>query len=209
MHLSSLLPLVLFTSLISAQAPPDQISFRDENVRDEGSHAKDNTIMYPSSYQQIRSLKPRTAFPQNLHDFNVTQTVATKDYTDTLLRFSGIPRGSYSCELTFDIRFIVPIHSSGSTQLNVYALPLPISAKDTYETYYPNGGRGIPKGAYLFGTTTIITGQRVVINSQACKPSLGYLFRITSDTKDGSVSFNDLGNNDLVGISGFYLTYFY
>ncbi|MCJ1461619.1 hypothetical protein MMC07_000216 [Pseudocyphellaria aurata] len=204
MHLSSLLPLVLFTSLISAQASPDQIPLRDENVRHEGSHATACTIKLPSSYQQIRSSKPGTAFPQN-NIFNVTQIIATKDYTDTLLRFSGIPSGSYGCQLAVSFTFEYPIYSSGSTLLNVYSLPVPITEKDTYDTYFPNGGRGIPKGASLFGTTTI-TGQKAVINSQVCKPSLGYLFEIASDTQDGSVLFADAGNN-LSGIGGFYLTY--
>ncbi|MCJ1461617.1 hypothetical protein MMC07_000214 [Pseudocyphellaria aurata] len=201
MHLSSFLPLALLTSLISAQALPEQIPLPDENVRNECSHATACTIKLPSSYQQIRSSKPGAAFPQN-SIFNATQIIATKDYTDTLLSFSGIPTGSYGCELTFNSTLGYPIISSGSTQLNVYALPLPISAKDTYDTYYPNGGRGPPKGAYLFGTTTIITGQKAVIGSQACKPSLGYLIRIASDTKDGSVVFAAAGS-----IGGFYLTH--
>ncbi|MCJ1461616.1 hypothetical protein MMC07_000213 [Pseudocyphellaria aurata] len=209
MHLSSLLPLALFTSLISAQVPPDQIPLRDENVRDEGPHAKACTFTLPSSYQQISSSAADTFFPQN-DKFNVAQIIATPkpDYnTDTLLRFSGIPSGSSGCALTFFFRSKYPINSSGSTELHVYALSTPsITAKATYRTYYPKLGSGVPKGGSLNGNTTITTEKRVVISSLECKPSLDYLFQIASDKQNGSVSFTDAGN-DVAGISGFYLSY--
>ena len=98
-----------------------------------------------------------------------------------------------------------PIYSNGETQLNVYALPHDISETDTYETYFPNGGRGTPKDSPLWATTTI-TGQKAVLNSEACQPALGYLFQIASSTGAGEVTFADAGDN-LSGISGFYMTY--
>lgn len=204
MHLSSVLPFALFTSLISAQAPPNQIPLQDEKVQDEGSHVTSCTIKLPTSYQQISSSAPSKSFPQN-NIFNVSQTSGSKDNTVTLLRFSGIPPGSYGCQLSMSFTYQYPIFSSGSTQLNVYALGKTISSGDTYATYFPNGGRGTPKDSFLFGTTTV-NGQRAVVNSEVCSTSLSFLFEIASETQDGSVTFADAGNN-LSGIGGFYLTY--
>ncbi|MCJ1423020.1 hypothetical protein MMC29_000901 [Sticta canariensis] len=195
MHFSTVLSLFLFSALINAQPLVPQ----DENVHDESC-----TIMLPSSYQQIFRSSPQTSFPQN-HTFNVVQATGGKDNVDTLLRFSGIPPGSYGCQLAMSFAIEYPIHGIGSTQLNIYALPRPISPTDTYATYYPNGGRGTPKDSYLWATTTI-TGGRAVINSDSCRPDLGYLFQIASETKAGSVRFTDAGNN-LSGIGGFYLTH--
>ncbi|MCJ1429111.1 hypothetical protein MMC29_007024 [Sticta canariensis] len=203
MHFSPLLSIFLLTPLINAQ-PTIQVPLQDEDVYNDGFHDKSCTIKLPSSYQQISRVSPQKSFPQN-NIFNVTQATGGKDNTDTLLRFSGIPTGSYGCQLAVSFTFDYPIYSIGSTQLNVYALPRPISPSDTYSTYFPNGGRGIPKDSYLFATTTI-TGQKAVLNSQVCQPSLGYLFEIASETAAGSVTFADAGNN-LSGIGGFYLTY--
>lgn len=203
MHFSPLLPLVLLTTLINAQ-PPVQVPLQDENLDHESVHVKSCTTKLPSSYQQITRSSPKTSFPQN-NIFNVTQTNGGKNNTDTLLRFSGIPPGSYGCQLSMSFTFDYPIYSSGSTLLNVYALPRPISASDTYATYFPNGDRGTPKDSFLWATTTI-TGQRATLNSEVCRSDLGYLFEITSLTADGGVTFADAGNN-LSGIGGFYLTY--
>lgn len=205
MHFSPLLslPLFLFSTLINAQ-PPNQVILQDENVQDESVHVKSCTIKLPKSYQQISQSSPQRSFPQN-NIFNVTQATGGINNVNTLLSFTGIPSGSYGCQLAVSFTFEYPIYSSGSAQLNVWALPGPISSTDTYATYFPTGGRGVPKGSSLFGTTTI-TGQKAVINSQVCKPSLGYLFQIASATAAGSVTFADAGNN-LSGIGGFYLTY--
>ena len=162
------------------------------------------TTKLPTSYQQIAQNFSTTSFPQN-NIFNVTQAAGGTADVDTLLQFAGIPAGSYGCQLAMSFTSQYPINSSGSAQLSVYALPNPISKTDTYATYFPNGGRGTPKNSYLFATTTI-TGQKAVLNSQACRPALGYLFQIASTTAAGAVAFVDAGNN-LSGISGFYLTY--
>ena len=124
---------------------------------------------------------------------------------NTLVRFASIPSGSFGCQLAVTFTFQYPISSSGNAQLNVFALPNDISKTDTYKTYFPNGGRGTPKDSFLFATTTI-NGQKAVLNSQGCKPTLGYLFQIASDTAAGAVSFVDAGNN-LSGISGFFITH--
>lgn len=208
MHFSTVLPVFLLSTLISAQ-PPVQFPLHDDenidvNLHDESVQVESCTIRLPTSYQQISQSSPQKSFPQN-NIFKVSQANGGTDNINTLLRFSGIPPGSYGCQLAVSFTFEYPIESSGSTLLNVYALPNPISPTDTYTTYFPNGGRGIPKGASLFGSITI-TRQKVVINSQVCKPSLGYLFQIASDTKAGNVTFADAGNN-LSGIGGFYLTY--
>lgn len=203
MYFSPVLPLVLFTTLISAQ-PPIQVPLQDENPLDESPGTKSCTVRLPTSYQQIVRSSPQKSFPQN-NIFNVTQTDGGKDNTDTLLSFADISFKTGPCQLAMSFTYQYPIYSSGSTQLNVYALPGPISSKDTYATYFPNGGRGIPKGSYLFGTTTI-TGQKAVVNSQVCRSNLGYLFQIASETGIGGVTFADAGNN-LSGIGGFYLTY--
>lgn len=205
MHFSPLLPLVLFlfSSLINAQAS-DQFILQDEDGQDESVHVKGPVIKLPTSYQQISQSSPQEYFPQN-NIFNVTQASGGINNVNTLLRFTGIPSGSYGCQLEVSFTFEYPIYSSGSTLLNVWSLPEPISSTDTYATYFPTGGRGIPKGSFLFGSITL-TGQKAVINSQVCKPSLGYLFQIASATAAGSVTFADAGNN-LSGIGGFYLTY--
>lgn len=196
MHFSTVLSLFLFITLINAQP---MVPRQDENVHDESC-----TIMLPSSYQQIIRSSPQISFPQN-HTFNVVQATGGNDNVDTLLRFSGIPPRSYGCQLAMSFAVEYPIHGNGSTQLNIYALPRPVSSTDTYATYYPDGGRGTPEDSYLWATTTI-TGARAVINSVSCRPDLGYLFQIASETEAGSVRFTDAGNN-LSGIGGFYLTY--
>ena len=162
------------------------------------------TIQLPTSYQQIVQTSPTTSFPQN-NIFNVTQAADGSANTDTLLRFAEIPSGSYGCEVAMSFTFEYPIYSSGETQLNVYALPNDISSSDTYQTYFPDGGRGTPKGSYLWATTTI-TGQKAVLNSKTCQPALGFLFQIASSTGAGAVTFTDAGDN-LSGIGGFYLTH--
>lgn len=162
------------------------------------------TIKLPTSYQQIARDKPTTSYPQ-ANRFSVSQASGGAANVDTLLRFAGIRSGSFGCQLAMSFTFEYPINSTGSTLLNVFALPNDISPTDTYEKYFPNGGRGTPKGSFLWATTTI-TGQKQVVNSEVCRPSLGYLFQISSDTKAGAVEFLDAGNN-LSGIGGFYMTY--
>ena len=192
MHVSSVLGLAAIVSLVGAAAPRDQVPLEPKSC----------TIKLPTSYQQIVQSQPKQSFPQgNL--FNVSQD--SSGAVDTLLRFTNIPSGSFGCQVAVSFTFGFPIDSEGSTLLNVYALPNPISSSDTYATYFPDGGRGTPKGSFLWATTTI-TGQKAVLNSETCKPTLGYLFQIASSTKAGSVSFRDAGNN-LSGIGGFYLTY--
>lgn len=194
MHTSLFVGLAALSSLVSAATLPAQEPLLPNSC----------TIKLPTSYQQIVQSQSKKSFPQN-NIFNVSQDNSGGSNVDTLLRFSGIPSDSYGCQLAISFTFDYPIDSSGSTQLSVYALPNPISSSDTYATYFPNGGRGTPKDSFLFATTTI-TGQRAILNSQACRPSLGYLFQISSSTKAGSVTFVDAGNN-LSGIGGFYITY--
>lgn len=203
MHFSPLLSFVLFTTLITAQSPI-QVPLQDENLDHESIHVKACSIKLPTSYQQITRSSPTKSFPQN-NIFNVTQTNGGKSNTDTLLRFSGIPPGSTGCQLAVSFTFQYPIYSSGNAQLNVYPIHQPILASDTYATYFPNGGRGTPKGSFLWATTTI-TGQPATLNSEGCLSDLGYLFQIASETADGAVTFADAGNN-LSGIGGFYLKY--
>lgn len=124
---------------------------------------------------------------------------------DTLVRFTGIPPGSYGCQLAMSFTFEYEINSTGNALLNVYALPGTVKPTDTYNDYFPKGGRGSPVGGTLF-TTTTITGQRAVLNSEVCRPELSFLFEIASDSSAGSVAFRDAGDN-LTGIGGFYLTY--
>lgn len=194
MHVFPFLALAALVSLVGAATLPDQVPLQPKSC----------SIKLPTSYQQILQSQPKKSFPQN-NLFNVSQDDSGGSNVDTLLRFANIPPGSYGCQLAMSFTFEYPIDSSGSTQLNVYALPGDISASDTYATYFPDGGRGTPKESFLFGTTTI-TGQRAVINSAFCRPSLGFLFQIASSTKAGRVVFQDAGNN-LSGIGGFYLSY--
>ncbi len=105
--------------------------------------------------------------------------------------------------MSFTYEYDIP--TSGNTQLNVYALPGDISATDTYATYFADGARGTPAGAYLW-TTTTVTGKAAVLNSKTCESSMSFLFQIASDVSAGAVSFMDAGNN-LSGIGGFYVTY--
>lgn len=198
MYLTSLLTIGIFAGL-SAAAPATQQVIGLEDVNPAAC-----TIKLPSFYQLISSATPQTSFQQS-RLFQVNQAAGGTNNVDTLVSFTGIPTGSFGCQLAMSFTFEYPINSTGSTLLNVYALPKPIKSTDTYETYFPQGGRGTPKGSYLFATTRI-TGQKAVLNSQTCAPTLGYLFEIASDTDAGTVSFVDAGNN-LSGIGGFYLTY--
>lgn len=122
-------------------------------------------ISLPSSYQQISEDAPTQAFQQNRY-FQASQASDGVSNIDSLVLFTDIPPGSYGCQLGAEFTFEYPIQSSGSTQLNVYALPNNIQPTDTYLTYFPSGKRAIPTGAFLFGTTTL-NGTKVMINSAA------------------------------------------
>lgn len=162
------------------------------------------TTQLPISYQQISENQPSTPFTQG-RLFKVSQANNGVSDVDTLVRFAGIPSGSYGCQLSVSFTYEYQINSTGNALLNVYSLPNDISSTDTYTTYFGENTRGTPKGSYLFDTIQI-TGQKAVLNSQTCKPALGYLFEIASDTAAGSVSFLDAGDN-LSGIGGLYMTY--
>jgi len=161
------------------------------------------TTQLPTTYQQISSSQPSTSFPQG-DIFLVNQTAGGSTDVDTLVHFTDIPSNSYGCELAVSFTYEYPINSSGSTLLNVYALPHDIQPADTYTTYFPNGGNGAPQGSSLWGSVTL-DGQKHVINSESCSANLSFLFEIASD-QAGSVSFRDAGDN-LSGIGGFYLSY--
>lgn len=128
----------------------------------------------------------------------------------TLVSFTGIPSDSYGCQLAMSFTYNYPIIAPGFPLINVYAIPSSahnISSSDTYATYFPSGGRGLPQipGSYLFGSVRI-NGSQGVVNSQVCSPDLNYLFEVASDTDAGTTTFTDAGNN-LSGIGGFYVTY--
>ena len=159
----------------------------------------------PSSYQQIAQEYPKQTFPQTSSVFKVSQHSGGVKNVNTLLRFSGIPKNAYGCQLTMSFPPGYPIQNTGSSQVNVYRLLNNINSTDTYETYYPGGGRGLPKDGFLFATVTIL-GQRAVLNSESCKEDLNYLFAIASETKEGGVTFFDSGTNPS-GLSGFYISY--
>lgn len=162
------------------------------------------SISLPVSYQLISQDTPNTSFQQS-RLLKVSQVQGGLSNIDTLLRFTGIPAGSFGCQLALSFTFEFQINSTGNSQVNIYRLPNDIKPTDTYATYFPKGGRGTPEGASLFGTTTI-NGQKAIINSQVCTPNLNYLIEIASDTQAGSVAFVDAGNN-LSGIGGFFVSY--
>lgn len=199
MHFTSCFAIGVLAALTTA-APADQEVLKS-------SHDVESTACstkLPTSYQLISRDLPKTSFqPSRL--FEVSQVVGGVSNTDSLLRFSGIPPGSFGCQLAISFTANYPITSSGSTQVNIYGLLNDIRSTDTYSTYFPNGGRGIPKDAFLFGTTTI-NGLKAVINSQVCRPNLAYLIEIASDTKAGRVTFVDAGKPH-PDVAGFYLTY--
>ena len=181
-------------------------AYNDYFVEQEPLYASSCSTRRPTSYQQIFRRFPGESFPQSLL-FKTSQEAGGKDNTDTLIRFSGIPAGSFGCQLAVSFPSGYPITSTGSAQLNVYALSRNITKDDTYETYFPNRGRGIPKYGFLWGTTTLIAGRTSVINSESCKPSLNYLFEIASETVAGDVSFVDGGNNQAGQFTGFFLQF--
>lgn len=195
MQFVTLLAVSALAVLITAAPPPQEAL---------GFHPTACSIRLPASYQQINQVQPRQSYRQGFV-FKVSQSEGGGSNIGTLLRFSGIPSGSYGCTLALSFTFEYPINSTGSTLISVYALSNNISTSDTWETYFPVGRKGTPIGGFLFGSTTI-TGQKAVINSQTCKNSLNYLFVLSDETKAGEVVFVDAGNN-LSGIGGFYLAY--
>ncbi len=201
--LFSLSHLAVLAVAIPGQTPIGSLHY-DQLAEKSSFSSRACTIELPASYQQISEDAPSTSFTQS-HLFNVSQAQGGTSNVDTLVRFANIPSGSFGCELSVSFTFDFPISSSGNTLLNVYSLPSDISKTDTYATYFPNGGRGTPKGSFLFASIKI-TGQKAVLNSQSCKPTLNYLFQIASDTAAGAVSFVDAGNN-LSGIGGFFVSH--
>ena len=123
------------------------------------------------------------------------------------MHFTGIPAGSYGCQLSVSFFPAFTVSSSGaSTQLNVYKLGNDISADSTYAEYFPAGGNGSPVNSTLFGTITLQgMGQKAVINSGVCTPDMSFLFELANPGA-ANVSFLDAGNN-LTGIGGFYISY--
>ena len=195
MYFSSLLAASILAALSIATPPVQEVL---------GVHPELCLNKLPTSYQQINQVVPKQSYPQSFV-FKVSQSEGGLDNIGTLLRFSGIPSGSFGCTLSLSFTFEYPINNTGSTLVNAYSLSNDIKPSDTWATYFPNGQKGTPRGGYLFGSTRI-TGQKAVINSQVCNSSLNYLFLIASDTKAGEVAFVDAGNN-LSGIGGFYIAY--
>lgn len=157
----------------------------------------------PTSYQLISRDLPNKAFPQN-RVLQVSQANGGLSNIDTLLYFDGIPPGSFGCQLAISFSPNYPLALSGNSQLNVFKLSRNITKSDTYSTYFPQGGRGIPVGGFLFGTINPST-RKGIVNSGVCAPSLSFLVEIASDTAAGSVAFTDAGNPQV--INGFFLTY--
>ena len=208
-----LIPLTITTLATLAIASVPQIPLsplhHDEHTKQSNPAPLSCTIQLPTSYQQIAQNSPTTSSPQS-NLFNVSQAQGGTSNVDTLLQFTNIPSGAGGpCTLLISFTRDFPINSTGSTLLNVYAFSSgnAISKSDTYQTYFPSGGRGTPKGMFLW-TSITITGQAATLNSGGCpaKGSWGFLFQIASETGAGAVAFADAGNN-LSGIGGFYMTY--
>lgn len=195
MYFSSLLAASVLVAL-GISAPPAQEAL--------GPYPAAGTTKLPASYQQINQAQPKQSYLRNFI-FKASQAEGGGANIGTLLRFTGIPPGSFGCTLKLSFTFEFPINNTGSTLVNAYALSTDIRPSDTWATYFPTGKKGTPIGGFLFGTTTI-TGQKATINSEVCKNNLNYLFLIASEDKAGEVTFVDAGNN-LSGIGGFYLTY--
>ena len=194
MHLTSLFTLTALTALVSSSPTPIQHA------------ARSCTIKLPSTYQQIEEATPSTAYPQG-RQFLVSRTASPGNDVDTLVHFTGIPTGSYGCQLDVSFFPAFTISSTGaSTQLNVFKLGNNITVDSTYADYFPSGGSGSPVNSTLFGTITLEgMGQKAVINSAVCTPDMSFLFEIANQGA-GNVSFFDQGDN-LTGIAGFYLNY--
>ncbi|MCJ1338873.1 hypothetical protein MMC09_004162 [Bachmanniomyces sp. S44760] len=162
------------------------------------------TTIIPNSYQTIQENAPYGVF-NPVREFQVSQQSGGEYSIDTIVNFTDIAAGSYGCELGLSFTNEYNIPQSGSTLLNVYALDTSIAGDESYETYFPNGGKGTPAGAYLFGSVTI-TGQKQIINSKACSSELSFLFEISNEDEAGSVFFVDAGDN-LSGIGGLFMTF--
>jgi hypothetical protein len=161
------------------------------------------TTITPTIQQRIDSSFPNQAIPPS-NSFWVSQTFPGN--VDTLVQFTGIPAGSYDCALNavFPDAVNYPVTSTGNALLNVYVLNCDIQETDSYETYFPKGGSGLPHGAsFLWGTATLRNGGPIRINSEACNETLNFLFEIASETAQGSVAFT----KNVVGLSGLYVTY--
>jgi len=191
MFYSILFAATALTALVSASPTPANLSPRA------------CTTQLPTSYQEIIQVLPTNSYPQN-QNFYAYFDANTGYHVDTLVHFTGIPAGSYGCQLVVEFSGTNNPTSSGATQLNVYNLlgaENDITPTSNYQQYFPNGGSGAPNGTALWGTVTL-DGQRHVINSAVCTPSMSFLFEIASETTSGVVEWNNLAAGN-----GFELTY--
>jgi hypothetical protein len=127
------------------------------------------------------TLVPRacqTAYPSSIGfpiNYDIHQDANGANPRVDALTFSNIPAGSYGCQLEVDFPAGYPIASSGASAINIFAL---------------NEGT-----VSLFGTVTLQSSAdratKVVINSAACKRTMGYEIRIASGTEAGRVAFAD------------------
>lgn len=133
-------------------------------------------------------------------------TDVTVSNTDTILSFGGLDAAAFDCQLVVSFSPGYPgIFSTGNTLLNVYALRSPSRKNDTFATYFPIPfvKRGVPRGAYLFGTARIVAGERQVVGRPVCKETLTYLFEIATPRVEAAVYFWDVGRPG----NGIFVTY--
>ena len=203
---SILLTLSTLAVLAFAFPPPTPTSplYQDGSVGQSPLRPFAASTISPVSYQQIFQDFPSGSSPQGRF-FAVSQANGATSNINTLIRFDKIPGNAFECSLK--VSFTNPISSSGNTQLTVFSLSNNIASTDTYSTYFPNGGRGTPKGGTNFGTITLTgKGQNSVVNTRPCAASLNFLFQIAADnTGAGTVSFTDTSTSQ--SINGFFLTY--
>ena len=146
------------------------------------------TTVFPTFIDHIGSQTPGTT----LNDMNVVVGLDSVSGTlynrDVLVRFDGIPAGSYGCQLDVTFPPATVITNTGATQVNVFTLSRLAVATDTYTS--------APTNVDLFGTITFASDPVVqttrVINSGVCAPSLSYRLTMGSTTNPGSVSFAEV-----------------
>ncbi|OCK84697.1 hypothetical protein K432DRAFT_378346 [Lepidopterella palustris CBS 459.81] len=119
--------------------------------------------------------------------FQVSQDIGKRDL---IVSFTGIPSGSYGCQLEFDFK---PNPSASVTgignpqNLNVYAINGDLPATVTWDSITPVTGS-------LVGTWTFPTGndlkvaKTIVINSFVCQPTMNFRIQVANDGAKGYVS---------------------
>ncbi|KAF2740964.1 hypothetical protein EJ04DRAFT_558342 [Polyplosphaeria fusca] len=120
-------------------------------------------VAYPSSI----------GFPIN---FDIKQDAGGANARENFVKWTGIPKGSYGCQMEVNFPAGYPVTNEGSSKVNIFSM------KDGKE-------------AGLFGTVTFasspVAATKYVINSAQCDTLMSYKMKIASADQAGRAAFAD------------------